>query len=239
MKKRQFFLISLMFVAMGTVNFSCGNTNGVNPAAYSRIQIINAIAGSSSLDCTLNSTKINTTTIAFPTTTGYISATPGTKYVEIRPTSTPTAPFIDTATVVLKQDSSYSLFFAGQSGTTKSIMIQDDLSAPTLGRAKVRFVNASSAAGNLSITINAVAAPEYANIAYCGVGKFIEVPAGTYEFKAFATGATNTNTLGTLSNQVLADGKVYTLYARGIIGNTGTTSAFGLSLITNLLPAIK
>lgn len=237
MKKQQFSLISLMFLVVCVVNFSCGNTNGVNPAAYSRIQIINAIAGSSSLDCTLNSTRINTTTLAFPNTTGYISATPGTKYVEIRPTSTPTAPFIDTATVVLKQDSSYSLFFAGQSGSSKSIVIRDDLSGPTLGRAKLRFVNASAASGNLDITINAVTG--YTNIAYRGVGRFIEVPAGTYEFKAFVTGATNTNTLGTLSNQVLADGKVYTLYAQGIVGNTGTTSAFGLSLITNLLPAIK
>lgn len=236
MKKQQF-LTSLMLVVISVVSFSCGNTNGVNPSAYSRIQIINAIAGSSSIDCTLNSTRINTTTIAFPNTTGYISATPGTKYVEIRPTSTPTAPFLDSATVVLKQDSSYSLFFTGQSGSSKSIIIQDDLFAPTLGRAKLRFVNASSASGNLDITINAVAG--YTNIAYRGVGKFIEVPAGTYEFKAFVNGATNTNTLGTLSNQGLADGKVYTLYAQGIVGNTGITSAFGLSLIANLLPAVK
>ncbi|RYE26731.1 MAG: DUF4397 domain-containing protein [Sphingobacteriaceae bacterium] len=236
MKKQQF-LLGLMWVVISITNFSCGTTNGVNPAAYSRIQIINAIAGSSSLDCTLNSTRINTTTLAFPNTTGYISATPGTKYVEIRPTSTPTAPFIDTATVVLKQDSSYSLFFAGQSGSPKSIFIQDNLSAPTLGRAKLRFVNASSTSGNLNITINAVTG--YTNIAYRGVGKFVEVPAGTYEFKAFASGATSTNTLGTLSNQVLADGKVYTLYAQGIVGNSSTTSAFGLSLIANLLPAVK
>ena len=234
MKKQYFFFTSLMLTAFCLVIFSC-NSTGVSPTYYSRIQIVNTVAGSLPLDCTLNSTRINTTTLAFPNTTGYISATPGNKYVAIAPSATPTV-LLDSATVVLKQDSSYSLFFTGQSGAYQSIFIQDDLSAPATGRAKVRFVNASlNPANNLDITINAVAG--FTNIPYLGVGKFVEVPAGTYEFRAFLNGTTNN--LTTISNQVLADGKVYTLYARGIISNTTATSAFGLTLISNLLPNTK
>ncbi len=233
MNNQRSLFIGLLFAAWCFIVFSCNN-NGVSPTSYSRLQVINAIPGSLSFDCTLNYTKINSASIAFPGASGYISIAPGSKHVEIRPTTTPTAPFIDSTNVVLKQDSSYSLFFTGQNAAYNEIFIRDNLSVPPIGRAKIRFVNTSVGTAKVDITINAVVG--FTNIPYKGIGQFIEVPAGTYEFKAFTTG-TATN-LTTLSNQVLADGKIYTLYAQGIVGNT-TTSAFGLSLITNLLPAIK
>lgn len=235
MKKLRLFFGVWIICCLGLITFSC-NTTGVSPTNYSRLQVVNTIAGSLSLDCALNYTTINKTTIAFPNSTGYISTIPGSKYVGIRPTSTPTAAFLDTTTVVLQTNNSYSLFFTGQVGAYKTIFIQDSLSTPAIGRAKVRFVNASLNPTNLDITINAVNG--FDSIAYRGIGKFIEVPAGTYEFKAYPTG-TRTSNLATLSNQLLADGKVYTLYAQGLPGNTAANAAFGLSLITNLLPNTK
>jgi hypothetical protein len=233
---------SIMLSALCLFLFSCSNT-AVSPTNYSRLQVINAIPNSLSFDCKLNGTRINTTTIAFPNASGYISTVPGAKNVAIVPTSTPAAPNIDTVNVVLENNQNYSLFFTGQSGalgqssTLKTIFITDTLNKlPATGRAKIRFVNASATAPLLDIQLNGTDA--FTSVKYTGFAKFIEVPVGTYEFRAFTSG-TRTSSLGTLSNQMLADGKIYTLYASGITGNTTTTSAFGLSLIANLPPAVK
>lgn len=222
--------------------FSCSNT-AVSPTNYSRLQVINAIPNSLSLDCYLNGTRINTTTIAFPNASGYISTVPGGKNVSIIPTSTPSAPAIDTVNVVLGNNQNYSLFFTGQSSAAgqtnaiKTIFINDTLNVlPASGRARIRFVNASASTPLLDIQINGTDA--FTKVKYTGFAPFIEVPVGTYEFRAFTSG-TRASSLTTLSNQMLADGKIYTIYASGTIGSAVTTSAFGLTLLNNLPPAVK
>ena len=225
-----------MLIALCLFIFSCSNT-AVSPTNYSRLQVINAIPGSLSFDCRLNGTKINTTTIAFPAASGYISTVPGAKNVTIVPTSTPNAPATDSVNVLLENNQSYSLFFSAKADSIKTILINDTLNVlPATGRAKIRFVNASGSNPLLDIQINGTDA--FTNIKYNKISSFIEVPAGTYEFRAF-TSRVRSSSLGILSNQLLADGKIYTLYASGTSGNTASTSAFGLSLLTNLRPAVK
>ncbi|MVN21048.1 DUF4397 domain-containing protein [Mucilaginibacter arboris] len=236
MKKLRLFLGRLMVACIGLIVFSCNNS-GVSPTNYSRLQVINTLAGSTPINFSLNSTKKNSTSITFPGTSGYVTTTPGMPYLQIALATTPGVYFYN-ATLNLKTDSSYSVFITGttQPQAYTSVFTWDDLSSPSIGKAKVRFVNASLSSTNLDVTINAVAG--FTNVAFKGVGKFVEVPAGTYEFRAYSTGSTSSS-LAILSNQVLADGKVYTLYAQGVVGNTATTSAFGLSLISNLLPNTK
>lgn len=239
MKKLSLFFGGLIIICFSIFTFSC-NTTGVSPTYYSRLQIVNTLAGSSAINFTINSTKKNTSTITFPATSGYISVVPAnTAYIQFQYNLTPTINLITADTVhnILKfvTDSSYSVFLTGTTSNYSVLKILDNLSFPALGKAKIRFVNASTDTTALDVTINTSTA--YKKIAYKGVGPFIEVPAGTYEFKANKTGTSST--LSTLSNQVLADGKIYTLYAAGLSASTATNAVFGLSLITNLLPATK
>ncbi len=232
----KFLLKGVMFLAFCLFIFSCSNT-AVSPTNYSRLQVVNAIPGSLSFDCRLNGTKINTATIAFPNASGYISTVPGTKNVSIVPTATPTALATDTVNVLLENNQSYTLFFSSKADTLKTIFIDDTLSKlPASGRARIRFVNASGSSPVLDIQLNGTDA--FTKIKYTKVGSFIEVPVGIYEFRAFTSGV-RSSSLGTLSNQMLADGKIYTLYASGTSGNATTTSAFGLSLLNNLPPVVK
>jgi hypothetical protein len=235
MERLRLLVSALVIGCISLIVFSC-NTTGVSPTNFSRLQVINALPGSLSIDFSLNSTKANTTTIAFPNSSGYVSTVPGEKSVGIRPTSTPSTNYLTSVIVNLKKDTSYSLFFTGVPGAYKNVFLTDSLSAPKVGRAKVRFVNASSDTTSLDITANAIVA--FKNIAVLKTGNFIEVPAGTYEFRAYKAGST-ANTLATLSNQTLADGKIYTLYSAGQASTTATNAAFGLNLTSNLLPARK
>ncbi|WP_419801254.1 DUF4397 domain-containing protein [Mucilaginibacter sp.] len=217
---------------------SC-NTSGVSPAHHSRLQVINALAGSTPINFSLNSTQKNTSVITFPGSSGYISVSPGSNYIRfITSASTTNLSTRDTAQqhLNLTADSSYSVFLTGSTSNYSLLKVNDILTNPANTRAKIRFVNVAPDAGALDITINGTGI--YSKIAYKSVAPFVEVPAGTYEFKAMKTGITGT-TLATLSNQVLADGKVYTLYAAGLTTSTAVNAAFSLTVMANLLPAIK
>lgn len=238
MNKLKTVFSGLMISYFSLIFLSC-NTTGVSPTHYSRLQVINALAGSSPINFTLNSTKKNTSTITFPAPSGYISVVPDSNYIQFQTAAslvylTTTTPAINH--LLLKADSSYSVFLTGSTSNYSFLKINDVLTNPANTRAKIRFVNVATDAGALDITINGTAI--YQNINYKGVSAFVEVPAGTYEFKARQTGVTTT-TLATLSNQVLADGKIYTIYAAGLTTSTATNAAFGLTVMANLLPATK
>lgn len=234
MKKLQFFFVGLLVLALSPTIFSC-NTTGVSPSYYTRLQVVNTLAGSTPFNFYLNSTKKSSTSITFPASSGYVSVTPGTYYLQLSLATTPGVFFYNASNLIFKTDSSYSSFITGQSGSPISILIRDDLTVPSVGKAKIRFINTSYNAGGLDVTVNGTTA--FTGIKYKGVGAFIEVPAGTYEFKANITGTVDN--LATLSRQVLADGKIYTLYADGLTGSTTTNAAFGLTLLNNLPPATK
>ncbi len=238
MNKLKTIFAGLMISYFGLVILSC-NTTGVSPTHYSRLQVINALSGSSPINFTLNSTQKNKGTIAFPASSGYISIMPDSNYIQFQTASS--SVLLNTATTAIKHlflraDSSYSLFLTGSTSNYTFLKINDVLTNPANTRAKIRFVNVATDAGALDITINGTSI--YQNINYKGVSTFMEVPAGTYEFKAMKTGVTTT-TLATLSNQVLADGKIYTIYAAGLTTSTATNAAFGLTIVANLLPATK
>lgn len=235
MKKPKLFFVGLILVFLGLTFFSCSNSGGITPTRYARLQVVNTLAGSTPFNFYLNSVIQSKSTITFPASSGYISVTPGQKYFQASFATTPLLYFYFSY-ITLGVDSNYSVFVTGLSGKDSSIVTYDNLAGPSNGKAKVRFINTSTNSVPLDITINAVLG--YKSVAYKSVSPFIEVPAGTYEFKAYPTGTTN-NTLATLSNQTLADGKVYTLYAAGQTGSTTANAAFGLNLITNLLPATK
>lgn len=230
--------VGLIFCYFGLVILSC-NTSGVSPTYHSRLQVINALAGSTPINFRLNSTQKNTTAITFPGSSGYISVKPDTNFIQFFTAASAT--LLSTSNTAINSlkliaDSSYSVFLTGSTSNYSLLKINDVLTNPANTRAKIRFVNVATDAGALDITINGTSI--YSNVAYKGVAPFVQVPAGTYEFKAMKTGVSGT-TLTTLSNVVLADGKIYTLYAAGLTTSTATNAAFGLSVVANLLPATK
>ncbi|RYE29663.1 MAG: DUF4397 domain-containing protein [Sphingobacteriaceae bacterium] len=232
------FLAAVVTGYFSLIFVSC-NTSGVSPTYQSRLQVINALAGSTPINFRLNSTQKTNTPITFPGTSGYISVTPGSNYVQfVTAASATILSTRDTAQQYLNlaADSSYSVFLTGSTSNFSILKLNDTLTNPVNTRAKIRFVNVATDAGALDITANGTSI--YSKVAYKGVAKFVQVPAGTYEFKAMKTGVTGT-TLTTLSNVVLADGKVYTLYAAGLTTSTATNAVFGLTVVANLLPAVK
>jgi hypothetical protein len=131
---------------------------------------------------------------------------------------------------VLKNNVRYTLFVTGYFANKSIIPILtvDTSSLPTVGRGKIRFVNASPGSGGLDITANGTIA--FANSTYPKVSKFTELPAGNYDFKVFPNGSTNL--ILDFPGITVQDGKIYTMYTHGIVGRVDS-AAFGLGVINN------
>jgi hypothetical protein len=70
----------------------------------------------------------------------------------------------------------------------------------------------------------------YKSQGFKAVSKYQELPAGVYDFKIYA--ANTTTVYADLPNTTIQDGRLYTVYARGVIGRTDS-AAFAASIITN------
>ncbi|GGH27148.1 hypothetical protein GCM10007423_12660 [Dyadobacter endophyticus] len=118
------------------------------------------------------------------------------------------------------------------------ILFYDDLKAPASGKAKLRFINLSPGTGALNVVqkgktlFNQVAYGRAANSALSGealsawsLGPFETVDAGT--FNADYLDAATSTKVGTVSLQ-LEDGKIYTVFTRGL---ANAAPSFGTSVI--------
>lgn len=128
----------------------------------------------------------------------------------------------------------YSLFIFGIPGAIKKEFLLDDFAAPEKGHAKVRFIHLSPDAQALDVFANGITVvtnKEYfGDKVFNGATGFQDVGAGIYtvDLKFTSSG----DVAGSFPNIDLADGKVYTLYAKGLLSGDGEES-FDLGIIQN------
>ena len=130
-------------------------------------------------------------------------------------------------------------------GGIRTLTLTDNLAAPTAGTAKIRFVNLapSGTYGIFNTTMVPAGTslfPAVPTRAYRGLtsgtgsalvtfANFTEVAAGSYTLDVRSTATTPL--AGTQQVITLVAGKIYTLYTRGIAGNT--TTPLGISVVTH------
>ncbi|WP_345954939.1 DUF4397 domain-containing protein [Mucilaginibacter sp. PAMB04168] len=120
---------------------------------------------------------------------------------------------------------SYTYFLVGQNSSLGLVIVTDDLAAPSAGKAKIRFVNAAPNASNATLNNGSTVLVGPQN--FRGIAPSTEVAAGSYTLTV-ASGLVRSAT--TTVN--LESGKIYTVYAKGLIGTAGA-SAFGVGVFVN------
>ena len=212
---------------------SCGKNESVAvPTTNTQLQVVNLSTDLLPVNLYINLRKRDAQ-YRYPTPSGYFSLAAFDTLFQIRKVvagnnnSSVNEISIDTT---LKSNVKYTLFITGFKATDSisHIFISDTSAAPTSGRGKVRFVNAT-VGGIFNITANGT--PVFTKQKYKGVSKFVEMPAGNYNFKIYDQSSTTT-ILSELPNVTVLDGKLYTLYCRGIVGRTDT-AAFGMGVLNN------
>lgn len=226
-------------LAAATLLSACGTSNAVSPAgSTTSIVVVNTIPDIGPLALFLDNIQLGGTASVIASRTWF------------RYSTTPTYYTIKTADSILFQlqsypyrvvsklsanhstraNTSYSLFLVGLSSidSVSTIFTVDTAALPAIGHGKIRFINASPRTPALDVSINGSAG--FSKIPYKKVSGYVQVPAGTYEFK-ITSSSTGTTVLNTLSRVTVLDGKLYTLFSKGLVGRADS-AAISLNVIT-------
>jgi hypothetical protein len=132
-------------------------------------------------------------------------------------------------TVELTAKNHYTAFASGSISNPGIVFLTDDLSIPSSGKAKVRFVNLSPDALVTSCYVGT--AKLDSNVAMQGSTQFFEVPT-TVSAKVSMIDQTVLSSSGIINSQVLVAGKIYTFMLTGSVTGSGS-SQLSLSVINN------
>jgi len=218
---------------------SCGKGSKNTTSQNTLYQVVNLSPTVGPVSLYINYSIYNNYSFYYPNPSGYFNLSSTQVPFQIR--SSPNqlsgtvviAGNIITRSDVLAPNTRYTLFVTGLAADTITpVFLVDTAPAPPKGRGKVRFLNASPEAPNFDIAANGYLDTGFTNIAYNHVSSYVEMPAGNYNFQVYKHGD-KTNVLSTLQNVTIQDGRLYTLYSRGVVGHTIDTLAFGLGAIVN------
>jgi hypothetical protein len=211
---------------------SCNKDDNDDNMAQARIMVVHASPNAPAVDVRVNN-QVALTNVAYPSNSAYTAVNAGSTNVKVSPTGTMT--YVIDANVTVDANSSYSIFAVDSVARIKAAVVTDNLSAPAAGKAHVRFFHFSPNAPAVDIAVagGAVLFPDRnfndqgtnANVA-----NFTPVDAGTYTLEVRAAGTT-TSVLS-IPNVTLQAGKIYTAFAKGLVGGSGT-QALGAQIIAN------
>jgi len=244
MKKVKFFgKLLLPVLALGIFATSCSDDDD-DPTPTARVSITHASPGSPDVDIYVDGTKVTATQLAYSSTTGisgnpYLTVNAGTRNIKVSPNGTLNV--ID-ANVNFAANNAYSVFaydVLGSGTTLRALVLGDDLTAPAAGKAHIRFLHLSPDAPNVDIELARTGATSINlnNIPYVGptpaanLNVFTPVDAGDYTVNVRPAG---TPTVVLNVPLTFTAGKIYTIYAKGLLANgVGTATGLGASVITH------
>ncbi|MBW4890879.1 DUF4397 domain-containing protein [Mucilaginibacter sp. HMF5004] len=228
--------IWLLLTLIAVVVLSSCNPNGsasVSPSsATTKIAVINASPDIGPVTVAIGGGVQIGPFFRYPAASNYYSLSSGPQFFQVRNTKYLT---VLTGNDTLAVNTSYSLYVLGINASTASsesltaMLVADTSSIPTLGSGKIRFVNTSPRTTGLDVTANGTKA--FSAIPFKGVSAYQQLPAGIYDFKIFATGA-STGVLVDVPLITIQDGRLYTLFTHGLTGRTDT-AAIGAAVMIN------
>jgi hypothetical protein len=167
------------------------------------------------------------TNLTFPNNTGYLAVIAGTRNIKVNVSGTSTT--VIEADLDFTKDMSYSIFAVDSVANLGALVIEDYLAAPASGNAHVRFIHLSPNAPAVDITTT-TGAVVFGDKSFKEYTDFTPLAAGTYDLQVRLAG-TSTVVLE-LPGIALADGKIYTIFAKGFVGGT-EAQALGAEIIVN------
>ncbi len=140
--------------------------------------------------------------VAYGAVSKYRSLTPGTYAVAMRPAGSPeSAPPVVQASVTVKAGGAKTVAVFGRNSGLTTKVIQDSLTLPPSGRARVRVVQAAT--GDDTVSVTAAASTKLVDAAAVGtVSKYTDVPSGPWRLSVARGSDTDTSTVDLTAGQV-------------------------------------
>lgn len=217
----------LLLVAALTGLISCKNEDNVfKTVLYTGLNLVNASADTVNLY--LNGTRQNNSSSLLPTTySGYLTVPSGMQSYQFKKPRGAAALF--GVSLSLPDSAFNSLYITGESTadafyTTDTLITTAD-TLPTV--TKVRFVNASPDAGNLTVYVGDTV--NFKTRAFKSTSVFLTVGSGQKVVKVFKQG----NTVATIDTTITMQPEhEYTVYSKGLLNGTGN-SKFNVGVVIN------
>lgn len=219
-------------LALGALLISCDKDE--TPQAMASVNVIHASPDAPGVDLLVDNLKVNTTALNFSEATGYLKVFVGTRNIKVNATGTATS--VINTNLTFAADKYYSIFAYNQLSSIAALIVEDNLTLPSAGQAHIRFFHLSPNAPTVTVgTLSGTTfSPVFSGRSFetqataSANQSFTPVAAGTYTFDVQANG---TSVL-TLSNIVLQAGKIYTVFAKGLVNGTGS-QALGAQIVTH------
>lgn len=192
-------------LGLGTILLTAGCGSGGN----TRFRLMNAVPDESSLDVLVDSTSVSTT-LAYGTSTGYLSEKSGSHQVGIEPSGSSTTLLQQSISLASGSDTTVISF--NFSSSVANLVLTDNNSAPASGDFKIRLVNASPNLGPADVYIVtpgtplSTVSPTLSNLAFGATVTYQSLTAGNFEIELTSVGqkfaAVDTGTLSFIAGQV-------------------------------------
>lgn len=226
---RKMLFILLAFVSAVSLS-ACSddeNTTAPTPTAKANVKVVHASPDAPGVDLLVDNTVAGTN-LTFPNNIGYLQVNAGTRNVKVNVTGTSTT--VIQANLNLMENKFYSVFAVNQVSAIEALVLEDNLTNPASGKAHVRFIHLSpnAPAVNITLTDGTIV---FGNVAFKGSVDFTPLDAGTYNLQV-RDAATNSTVVLELPNVTLQAGKIYTVFAKGLLGGSGA-QALGAQIIVN------
>jgi len=208
----------------------CGDdkSNPVAPVVTppARVMAVHASPDAPAVDLLVDG-GVAGTGLAFPNNTAYLSVAAGTRNVKVNVSGT-TNTVID-ASLPVTGDANYTVFASDVVANIGAFVLTDDLTAPAAGKAHVRFVHLSPDAPAVDVAVKG-GPVLFANKSFKQYTAFTPVAAGTYDLEVRLAGTTTVAL--PLNDIALQAGKIYTVFAKGLLSGSGD-KALGAQIIVN------
>jgi Domain of unknown function (DUF4397) len=236
MKKVKFLKSSALLLALSLFIFSSSSCSKDDPAPTvadsAKAIIIHASPDAPGVNISLDGAVVTTLgTLEFTKSTAYTSL-PASKDIKVGVRLPAATTDVSTASIKLGKDSSYTVLAINKAATLGFLLFNDTelLKAPAAGKAKVRFIHASPDAPGVDITAKGSTAKIFDNAKFKD-SQTIETAAGTLDLDVKVAG-TQTVALS-LTGVKLDAGKIYTVFARGLLTTTVDAQKLGATIIVN------
>lgn len=220
---------------------SC-DKNDDTVSGTAKVSVTHASPDAPAVDVFIDNVKVTPAKLEFTGTTGiltdpYLTVNAGTRNVKVSPDGTNN---VIQGSIPFSPNKIYSIFAfdtLSATSTLKGLVLDDNLAIPAAGKAHVRFLHLSPDAGNVDVSLAKTNdTTKISNKPYIGnitpdasLSVFAPVNAGSYNIIVKAAGTTPELVNFPFN---LVEGKIYTVYAKGLKANTpGTPGALGVSIL--------
>jgi hypothetical protein len=204
-------LITLLLITVCIASCSKNDSNSVSLSAY--VTAVNSAEASAPQDVYADNNKLNSSAVAYTQATGYVAVKAGNHSVQFKTATTATVN--SSSTISTEGNNYYTVFYTDDKST---VTTKDEHSAPSSGKARVRFINLSSAVTS-SVDFGLTAGSKIVSgLAYKVASAYYDVDAAT-TFSLYASGSSSAMLSIPASIQA---GHIYTIYISGATQATVT-----------------